>query len=151
MTRLLAERMLGRLVTWLRILGFDTEVIERPPLRVPAGAALITRRRALAGRPGVLFLGSDLWPQQLRQVLADLALTPDPGRFLSRCLRCNALVEPIDRATAARLVPDYTLATAESFTRCPSCGKIYWPGSHGQRAAKLLGRILPADPAREET
>lgn len=142
MTRLLAERMLGRLITWLRILGHDTVVIDRPPPRVPVGAVLLTRRRALAGRPGVLFLASEHWPEQLRQVLAELDLAPDPARFFSRCLRCNALVAPISRAEAAASVPDYTLTIAENFTRCPACGKVYWPGSHGLRAGSLLGKVL---------
>lgn len=142
MTRLLAERMLVRLVTWLRILGFDTAVIDRLPVRIPPDAALLTRRRALAGRPGVVFLRSDHWPEQLRQVAEELDLRPEPARLFSRCLRCNAPVTPIGREEAAALAPDYTLATAAGFTRCPQCGRVYWPGSHGERAAARLEELL---------
>lgn len=142
MTRLLAERMLGRLVTWLRILGHDTAVVDRPPPRIPAGAALLTRRRALAGRPGVIFLAADHWPDQLRQAVGELNLPLDPARFFSRCLRCNAPVAPISRAEAAAAAPDHILATAEGFTRCPACGRVYWPGSHGARAVARLEELL---------
>ena len=142
MIRLVAEPTLGRLVTWLRLLGFDTTLVHRPPPAAPPGTVLLTRRRALAGRPGVLLITPDRWPDQLRQVLTELNLAPDPARRLSRCLICNHPVEPLARAAAVGLVPDHILHTAERLTRCPACGKVYWPGSHGQRAAALLARIL---------
>lgn len=139
---LLTERMLGRLVRWLRLLGHDAPLLARPPARVPPGAVLLTRRASLAGRPGILFVKSDHPREQLAQVAAELGLTVDPARLLSRCLDCNLPVEPITREQAAGLVPDYTLATAPSFTRCPGCGRLYWPGSHGQRAVALLEEML---------
>lgn len=144
---LLCERMLGRLATWLRILGYDAPLIERPPAITPPGAVLLTRRRRLAGRPGVLLVEHDRLEDQLRQVLGDLGLRPEPGQWLSRCLACNQAVEPLERAQAAGLVPEYTLATAPCFTRCPACGQVFWPGSHGQRAAQRIETLLASLPA----
>jgi uncharacterized protein with PIN domain len=139
---LLTERMLGRLARWLRLLGHDAPILERPPARVPPGAVLLTRRVCLAGRPGVIFVKHDRVEDQLAQVAAELGLTVDPARLLCRCLDCNLPVEPIGRSQAAGLVPDYTLATAPCFTRCPGCGKVFWPGSHGQRALARLEEML---------
>jgi uncharacterized protein with PIN domain len=139
---LLTERTLGRLARWLRLLGYDAPLLERPPVRVPPGAVLLTRRASLAGRPGVLLIKSDHLREQLPQVVKELGLALDPARLLSRCLDCNLPIEPITREQAAGLVPDYTLAIAPCFTRCPGCGKVFWPGSHGQRALRQIQEML---------
>lgn len=140
--QLLCERMLGRLARWLRLLGHDAPVLGRPPARVPPGAALLTRRVCLAGRPGVVFVRHDRLEDQLAQVASELGLAVDPARLFSRCLDCNLPVEAVPRDEAAGLAPDYTLATAEAFTRCPGCGRVFWPGSHGQRAWAKLEEML---------
>lgn len=142
MIHLVAEPTLGRLVTWLRLLGLDTRLVPRLPPATPPQTVLLTRRRSLAGRPGVIFIRHDHWPDQLRQVLAELDLRPDPAAFFSRCLACNQPVSPLAREQTVGLVPDFIRETAEGFTRCPACGKIFWPGSHGQRAEALLASIL---------
>ncbi|MCB2192070.1 MAG: Mut7-C RNAse domain-containing protein [Deltaproteobacteria bacterium] len=142
MRRLLCDSMLGRLARWLRLLGYDAPVLKRIPAQAPPGEVLLTRRKAWQGRPGVVFITHDLLEDQLRQVLTELELTPDPARFFSRCLACNVTVQPLDRQDAAGRVPDYILDTAEGFTHCPDCGKVFWPGSHGKRAGERLAAIL---------
>ena len=134
--------MLGRLARWLRILGYDAPLITRPPLRLAPDEVLLTRRRRLAGRQGIFFVRYDKVKDQLRQVVSGLGLVVDPGRFFSRCLQCNQPVEPIGKEQVTGLVPDFTLHTAEAFTRCPKCGRIFWPGSHGKRAVRQLEEML---------
>ena len=138
--------MLGRLARWLRLMGYDAPHLKHPPAQAPPGQVLLTRRRAWQGRAGVVFVLHDKLEDQLRQVLAELELRPDPAKFLSRCLDCNVAVEPLEREQAAGRVPDYVLDTAESFTQCPNCHKVFWPGSHGQRARARLEAILGGKP-----
>ena len=142
MTRLLCDSMLGRLARWLRLLGYDAPLVKRPPAQAAPDEVLLTRRRAWQGRPGVLLVAHDRLEDQLRQVAAELGLRPDPARFFSRCLECNLPVESISKDQAAGRVPDFTLDTAECFTQCPGCGKVFWPGSHGKRAAARMQEIL---------
>lgn len=139
---ILVDRMLGRLATWLRLLGQDAPLVEKPPARLGPGQVLLTRRRDRRGRLGVVFIEHDLVEDQLAQVKDALGLRLDPKLLFTRCLRCNVPVEPITREEAAGLVPDYTAATAAAFTRCPECGRVYWPGSHGQRALNTLQQIF---------
>ena len=139
---ILVDRMLGRLATWLRMLGWDAPLVDNPPARLGLGQVLLTRRRAWRGRPGVVFIEHDRVADQLAQVRDALGLELDQQRLFTRCLRCNVTVEPISREQAAGLVPDYTAATAAGFTRCPKCGRVYWPGSHGQRALATLQSIF---------
>lgn len=139
---LLVEESLGRLATWLRLLGYDAPLLKRPPALVPPGAWLLSRRRALAGRPGVVFILSSRLEEQLPQVLAHLGGPPPADLMFSRCARCNLAVRPVPRQEVAGVVADHTLALAEGFTRCPGCGRVYWPGSHGQRARARLAAWL---------
>jgi len=145
--RIWVEPMLGRLARWLRLLGHDAPLRRGDWPRLLPGEALITRRRALAGRPGVVFVTSDHLEEQLAQVMAELGLKLEPAHLFTRCLDCNQPVEPASREQVQGLVPEYILHTAEAFSRCPACGKIYWPGSHGRRALALLERLSPP-PAR---
>jgi hypothetical protein len=139
---LVVERTLGRLARWLRLLGYPARLVERVPPAAPPGRVVLTRRRELAGRPGMLWLEPDDPREQLRQAAADLGLELRPERLFTRCLECDLAVEPLPRRQAAGLVPEHVLHTSEGFTRCPGCGKVFWPGSHGPRAQAMLAEIL---------
>jgi uncharacterized protein with PIN domain len=138
----LVERTLGRLARWLRMLGWDARLAERVPPAGREGLVVLTRRHALADRPGILFVSSDMLEDQLAQVLGELSLEPEPEKLFSRCLDCNRLVVVITRDEAIPLVPEHILHTSPRFTRCPQCGKVFWPGSHGARAGAKLEKIL---------
>jgi uncharacterized protein len=79
--------------------------------------------------------------RQLAEVLERFSLVGEMTPFV-RCLRCNTLLEGVDRdAVAERLLP----CTREAFTefrRCPGCERIYWQGSHHEALRTLLDRVL---------
>lgn len=143
-TTLVCDNMLGRLARWLRMLGLDAPLVRQPPPRVGPGAVLLTRREALRAKPGVIFITSNDPRAQLRQTIKELDYNLDDIKLFSRCLTCNQQVSPLPRQAAASLVPDHVWQTAARFTQCPSCGKIYWPGSHGQRGRRFLREVLEA-------
>jgi uncharacterized protein with PIN domain len=145
----LADPTLGRLVTWLRLLGYDTVYArhsEAPELirRARAdGRILLTRNTHLARRralPPHVLVTSDDFRAQLRQVL-DLCVGDAPLDLLSRCVRCNARLAPIDRAAVCAQVPEYVGRTQSSFARCPQCARIYWPATHVERMRGELQRL----------
>jgi uncharacterized protein len=145
--RLLADSMLGSLGRWLRLLGYDTAIARSETdwqilRRARAEERIIlTRDRELAQRQGVrtlLVLRDDL-DGQLAQTAHDLSLPqPQPG---TRCLHCNAPLQPANRHDVAPDVPSYVLQTQKSFRRCPVCHRVYWRGTHWlkieERAARL--------------
>ncbi|CAO0824234.1 hypothetical protein DFAR_530008 [Desulfarculales bacterium] len=57
---------------------------------------------------------------------------------------------PLERGEATGLVPKYNLATAQTFTRYPACGKAYWkvyrPDSYGVHARERIKALL-AEPS----
>jgi hypothetical protein len=134
--RLLADSMLGSLGRWLRLLGYDTTIARSEPdwqlVRQARAEArvILTRDRELARRPGVhtlLVQHNDL-DAQLADTARELDLPqPQPG---TRCLHCNALLQPASHDDVAADVPPYVLQTQETFRRCPACRRVYWRGTH---------------------
>jgi len=147
--RFAADRMLGRLAKWLRLVGVDTLYGSQW-----SGAALVRvarteqrvvltrdrRLRRVAEPPPMLFIDSDHFREQLRQVLSAYDIDPY-ARLLTRCARCNAPLQPLPKAAAASRVPAYVFATQPDFVGCPRCHRIYWPATHGERVRAELARI----------
>ena len=142
--KLLTDGMLGRLTRWLRILGYDTvyapDTDDRELLRRARAEdrVLLTADHALAARRGAhtLLIKAQSLADQLRQVRAELG--PPPGLEFSRCVACNGELAPADKSTLADRVPPHVFATQQHFTRCPNCGRIYWPGTHVERMKAIL-------------
>jgi len=146
----LVDGMLGRLARWMRLLGLDAEFRPGLPddelieLAVAADRILVTRDRRLAGRRAVrdrvILIAAERWPDQVAELLAG---RPELGpiRPLTRCLRCNEPLVTVDAAEVAPSVPPYVLAHHREFCRCPSCNRIYWPGTHRERMCEMLRRL----------
>lgn len=150
--RFLADAMLGKLARWLRILGYDTayertidddELIRR---LLEEGRWLLTRdrhlaqRRVLRGR--LTLLQSDHVPDQLRELASDQHLELKLGSNTAcRCADCNALLVPISKEQVLKNVPPLVAQEQDEFARCPSCGRLFWPGSHWQRLTSELTRL----------
>jgi hypothetical protein len=147
--RFLADTMLGRLATWLRILGYDTEYFRGTDTALiqrarDDGRILLTRDTGLLRRrrmPPHLFVLSDHVTEQLRQVMSAFRLTP-ADRSEGRCPRCNAVVEPRTKAEVAGRVPEFVWSHQEAFWGCPSCGRVYWAGSHRQRMNETIHALV---------
>lgn len=142
--RLLADCMLGRLAKWLRLIGYDTayendatdhELARRARAE---GRLLLTRDRELAARRGLktLLIRSGQLEQQVQQIQEALGPPPEPS--LSRCSVCNVVLEEIAPEEVADRVPRYVLETHTEFRQCPSCGRVYWSGSHVQAMEEQL-------------
>jgi uncharacterized protein with PIN domain len=147
-----ADRTLGRLVKWLRLMGFDT-VFESDATAGSYKAfhtsnrILLTRiRRVLDNCPpqrGILIEANDPG-RQIRQVIAHLGLdygTLDP---FTRCLRCNTELVAVKRSDVFGKVPDYIWETQAQFNQCPGCDRIFWRGSHIQRSGQRLYDLFSA-------
>lgn len=145
--KLFTDAMLGALARWLRALDLDVaydpslddpELVE---LSVAEGRTILTRDRRLTERRlarNHILIRSDDVAEQVRQVLETLGVTPDPGRLLGRCLRCNQPLVDIDAEAARARVPPWVARTQQEFRLCPECGRIYWPGTHASRMRERL-------------
>jgi uncharacterized protein len=152
MERFLADCNVGRLARWLRVLGYDAAYEPfLPDARVVARAlaedrVLLTRdadmmrRRVIAGgRVKAILLRYDNVQAQVRQVLDELDLNPQLA--LSRCLDCNAELQPREKMAVLDRLPPYVRATQERFSECPDCGRVFWPGTHWQRMKERIAAL----------
>lgn len=150
-TRFIADVMLGRLATWLRLLGCDVEyfpeisdedLVERASR---TGRVILTRDTELVRRRrarGIhFFVRGDGYRDQLRQVAGSFPVV-HPGRILTRCLRCNEPLAAIGRSELRERVPPYVFETQRDFKSCPRCGRIYWKGTHRDQALAEVRGIL---------
>jgi uncharacterized protein len=149
--KFLVDSSLGRLSTWLRILGYDTVywrgAADRVFLRIAErqGRAVLTRRKDLLDRqhPGiVLFVENERVEDQIVEVLGKLGLRPEWDKLFTVCLRCNESLEEAAPDEVRPRVPDYVFRTQKSFRVCPKCHGVYWPGTHRERALSALRRVL---------
>jgi uncharacterized protein len=144
--RFAADAMLGRLARWLRLLGFDTSfeahVSDEALVRRALAEAriVLTRDRRLPEEwtsAPVFLLRAEELRGQLAELGAHFALASHARPF-SRCNRCNAPLEPASEAQVLAQAPPHVRAAQRDFLRCPSCGRLYWAGSHVARMRALL-------------
>ncbi|MBN1423340.1 Mut7-C RNAse domain-containing protein [Candidatus Fermentibacteria bacterium] len=144
--RFAADMMLGSLARWLRILGFDTvfgpDFDDDALIRQSnaSGRILLTADRALASRPiarrAVLLPPSRL-PEQWQALVRAMPLLPWVRPF-TRCGTCNDPLRSLPRDRARDRVPPHIFDVHGSFLACPSCRRVYWPGTHRDH---ILGRV----------
>jgi uncharacterized protein with PIN domain len=147
--RFLLDVHLGRLATYLRMLGFDTlyrNDYDDPTLAdisAQQNRILLTCDRKLLMRKAIThgYLVSSRKPrQQIHQVLERFDLF-DYQSELARCLRCNGIIQTVSKqAIAAQLLP-LTKQYYDEFFQCDSCNKIYWEGSHHTKIQTLVATV----------
>jgi len=128
-----ADAMLGKLVTYMRMAGYDVvyapdeDAVEDEEVARFASRkdrTLITRDVELAEKTGGLLVESKQVEEQLHE-LADMGFSFELTEP-SRCSVCNGTLTEVDDTEASDDVPD----DVEHSWRCSDCGKTYWRGSH---------------------
>jgi len=144
--RFLADSMLGSLARKLRLLGIDTLYIkdaddnELKYLVRSQDRCLLTRDTDLSGAPGLqawLVTGYNV-REEFLSIAERLAPFCEQSESFSRCLDCNDLLIPILAGEAEGKVPPYIYQRKETFSSCPSCGKVFWDGTHRKRMSEEI-------------
>ncbi len=148
--KFLCDGMLARLGRRLRAAGYDTEIagpsdhdgglLQRA---IDDGRLLLTcdrkmaERRLAAGR--VVVLPSNGLDGTARALMdrASIDWLFDP---FSRCLMDNSRLRPAHPRDLCRLPRRAREIGRKNVFICPSCDRIYWPGSHVRRMYEQLRR-----------
>jgi uncharacterized protein len=147
--KLVADGHLGKLVRDLRLLGIDVAYdrdAEDRQLVAMAGnenGALLTRDRRLLMHSAVrhgYYLRSQNPLEQTVEVLRRFDLGSVLAPF-SRCLRCNASLEPAAKEKVLGQLEPLTKIYYDKFRRCAGCGQVYWSGSHFEKLQKRIESI----------
>lgn len=148
--RFMLDNHLGKLTTYLRILGFDCRYQPELPDAALAeasqaqGRILLSRDRQLLMRKEIIhgcWIRSKDPVEQVRQVLGRYDLYGQVRLFF-RCLRCNQPLAPVSKEQVLERLEPLTKKYYEEFRLCPACDQIYWPGSHYERMQRLIERLL---------
>ena len=128
-----AERTLGKLAKWLRLLGFDT-IFEAQNSSDPffkglqSERILLTRTKAVREQYNTrqhVFIKSDHVRDQIKQVIHELGIVFQDIRPFSRCLSCNVEIIEIEKE--------------ESIS---NENKLYWSKVIIAGVSALIGRLL---------
>lgn len=149
--RFVVDCNLGRLARYLRLLGFDALYSNRYQDSEVAGIAqrderiVLTRDRFLLQHRIIVFgyFVRDPNPlDQLREVIRRFDLASQITPF-SRCTRCNGELVEVAKADILHRLEPKTILYYHQFRHCPDCDRIYWPGSHYERALALVRELIP--------
>jgi len=148
--RFVVDVNVGKLAPLLRMLGFDTAYEWAWRDRTIAdtaeseGRIVLTRDRGLLKRKKIVWgrlMRSQTPEEQLQEVLDFFGLH-GPFKLFSRCLSCNVPLEDVDKADILDRLEPKTKLFFHRFRICPSCGRIFWRGSHHEKMIQFLTTIL---------
>lgn len=147
---------LGRLTRWLRILGYDVVVFKGENLKLLYATAyseervILTRNSRVKKAPllKVAHLRSEKIRAQMKQAIKSLRLKVSYRNLYSRCSLCNRILKDISRSNVRHKVPPFVYKTQKYFSYCPDCKKIYWQGTHWDRAKEFINMITQIKKSR---
>lgn len=148
--RFIVDVHLGKLAFHLRLLGFDalyrSDYTDQELIRISNDElrTLLTKDRRMLEEnhaPHSYYVRSSRPREQLLEVLRWFNLFNVVAPF-RRCLRCNALLESVEKSAVIDRLPRRVARYFDEFQRCPVCNRIFWKGSHYERMEKFISSIL---------
>ena len=149
-TRFVLDVHLGTLARRLRLAGMNTAYAndaDDDALIEQANASqrvLLTQDRGLLCRRK-LWLGAYVRgacpDDQFRDVLDRFAPPLAPW---TRCPACNGHLSPAAKGSVDSLLQPGSRRTYQAFSRCQSCGQVYWRGAHSKRLEQIIDSAVRA-------
>lgn len=176
--KFVVDRMLGRLTTWLRILGFDTlgansfngftnseEDTYLLKIAEMDDRVLITRDAELyfraqnRGLKSLMMMQGDVI-DQLKQVRDTFRIKIDTQTAILRCSECNeellvANVNEVRLSKEMQKLKERGVKTEEflkrydEYYKCKDCSKIYWKGGHWENILRGIEQLTETSENRE--
>lgn len=148
-TAFMVDINVGKLARLLRMCGIDTRY--EPELNeADLAEQVVTNRRILLSRNRDLLqrkiitwghlVRAEQPEEQLAEVITLYGLEEAIKPF-SRCLECNALLQPVEKTAILHRLEPLTKKYYQTFRICSDCNQIYWRGSHHQRMDTLMQRM----------
>jgi len=144
----------GKLVKWLRMMGYDTLFFNGEDDSRMIATALIEnrviltrdthimeRRLVTTGRLKAILIGYEIPELQIKQVIETLNLDIHFKPF-SICLECNQPLVERGKEQVRERVPPYVFQTQQQYVECPACHRIYWRGTHWRAMTRKLERFM---------
>lgn len=147
--RFVLDNHLGKLATYLRMMGldalYDKDFQDESLAEIAVGEEriLLTRDRQLLMRKVIrwgYWARSQHPEQQLMEIGRKFLIFGQANPF-HRCLRCNTRLQEIAKDEILYRLEPLTKKYFHDFRICPTCSRIYWKGSHYDRMQRLIARV----------
>ena len=147
--RFILDVHLGRLASYLRMLGFDVlyrndcDDEELAEISAREARILLTCDRLLLMRKVVIygyFVRSRNIDEQLSEVVTRYRLQQKLRPF-TRCMSCNGIIHPVDKTAIEHLLEPGTEKYYDQFYQCENCKKVYWRGNHFDRMQSVIVKL----------
>ena len=152
--KFIVDNNVGKLVKWLRIMGYDAlffngsndssmiaTALAEGRVILTRDTQIVKRRVVTRGQLKVILIQSDKPELQMQQVIDTLNLDCQFRPF-AVCLECNQPLLERSKQQVKDLVPPYVFQTQSQYMECPSCHRIYWRGTHWQAMTKKLEQYM---------
>lgn len=152
--KFIVDQNVGRLVKWLRIMGYDTiffngsndsrmiaTALAEGRVILTRDTQIMRRRVVTKGLLKAILIQSEYPQEQIRQVIETLNLDC-LSRPFTLCLECNQPLVERSKEQVKDLVPPHVFKTQKQYMECPSCHRIYWRGTHWQAMTKRLEHFM---------
>jgi uncharacterized protein with PIN domain len=151
--RFMVDHNVGKLVKWLRMMGYDTlffngsddsdmvkQALAEGRIILTRDTEIMKRRVVTKGQLSAILLDSEEPEQQTRQVIDRLDLDCKFRPF-TLCLECNRTLEERSPNEVRGRVPPYVYKTQRQYMECPACHRIYWRGTHWEAMTRMLEKL----------
>jgi len=136
--RFVLDVHLGKLASYLRLLGFD--VLYSPAynddelmsISLHEGRTLLSKDRRLVRHPSLThayLVRANHSREQAGEVVTRFDLFSSIHPFI-RCLSCNTLLRTVEKEDVSDRLPPRVGKAFSEFFLCTSCDRVYWKGSH---------------------
>jgi len=151
--RFIVDHNVGKLLTWLRMLGYDSlfftgsddsnmvrQALSEGRIILTRDTGIMRRRNVINGRLKAILLESEEPERQIQQLMATLELKTCSRPF-TLCLECNQSLLAIEREKVADRVPPYVYRTQINYMECPACQRVFWKGTHWEAMIRKIEKL----------
>ncbi len=147
--RFVLDVHLGKLAKLLRILGFDAFFGEEDDEKLCAhavrrNAILLSRDTGLLKRKELVF-GYYVRSTDPREQLLEVVNRYDLKKWMkpfTRCVECNVEFVDVEKEKVKDRVPPRVFSLFDEYVECPSCGRVYWKGTHYEHMLEFIERTI---------
>lgn len=152
--RFLVDVNVGKLARILRMAGLDaTAAVANQSITEIAADAATDRRILLSRNRDLLKLRSVVFGRLVRNQdparqfteVSRLFNLSSHYRPFSRCMACNGVLYPVDKADILDRLEPLTIRYYHRFHQCGDCGRLYWRGSHHDHMVRSFGLVDPEE------
>lgn len=148
--RFVLDTHLGRLASYLRMMGFDTLYRNDYPDDELAYVSNMEERILLSRDIGLLKRSLVVYGYFIRATNPRRRVTEVMERYdlrammqpFKHCMKCNGTLNRVEKSSVLAEISTTTAEHYNVFHRCSNCDRVYWKGSHYAKMQHFLDELI---------